>query len=222
MRYLLTVLFALQLSAQSALKPGSPVSRWSIKTSVPENADLTKPGTLVDLGEFLQLKPAAQNRTSEFQDKRYPKVSGAPAGEGDIVSTRGFVRLVAEETDGDFHIQITTDATTFDNCLVVEVPMADQQFVAHSPEVLAAAKAVRDFVIARLLANQPPKPGSVHIMQGQAFVEVAGQLFFDSEHQAAMSKGVFRGKSINKKQLPSKTSWEIHPVTAMKFAPKPK
>ena len=222
MRYLVTLLLTLHLSAQSGLKPGSPVSRWSIKTGLPEGTVLTQPGTLIPLSDFLDLKPAAEKRTAEYQDKRYPKVSDAPAAEGDIVRTRGYVRLVAEETDGDFHIQITTDPANFDNCLVVEVPMPDQQFVANSPDVVSAAKAVRDFVIAKLLAGQTPRPGSVRVMQGQAFVEVGGQLFFDSEHQAAMSKGVFRGKSINKKQLPSKTSWEIHPITSMAFAPKPK
>lgn len=51
-----------------------------IKTSVPEGAYLSKPGTLIRLDEFLQLKPAAEKRSAEFQDKRYPKIAGAPAG----------------------------------------------------------------------------------------------------------------------------------------------
>jgi hypothetical protein len=228
MRYLLAPILAAclvpvppALTADQGLAPGSPVSRWSIKTSVPETADLTKAGALVPLDTFLQLTPAAQNRTAEFENKRYSKVADAPAGEGDIVRTQGYVRLVAQEGDGDFHIQLTTKPDNFDDCLVVEVPMSDPQFVANSPKVVGAAKDVRNFVIAKLLAGATPKPGSVHIMTGQAYVEVTGQLFFDSEHQAAMAKGVFRGKSIKGQPLPSKTSWEIHPITAMKFAPKP-
>jgi len=229
MRLYLIPLLALQLapgwtalSAEKGLAPGAAVSRWSIKTSLPDGTDLTKPGILIGLDAFLQLAPAAEDRTPAFQDKRYPKVAGAPASEGDIVRTQGYVRLVAQENDGDFHIQLTTQPGNFDDCLVVEVPMADQQFVANSPSVLTAAKAVRDFVTAKLLAGVTPKPGAVHVMAGQAYVEVSGQLFFDSEHQAAMSKGTFRGKSIGGKQLPSKTSWEIHAITGMKFVPKPK
>jgi hypothetical protein len=49
-----------------------------------------------------------------------------------------------------------------------------------------------------------------------------GQLFFDDAHVAQTMKGVYRGKSINKKQLPSKTVWEIHPITNMVFVSKPK
>jgi hypothetical protein len=208
-------------AADQSMAPGSPVSRWSIKTSLPSGADLTKPGILIALPAFLELKPAAEDRTAAFQDKRYPKVEGAPAGEGDIVRTQGYVRLVAQEPDGDFHIQISVQPDNFDNCLVVEVPNADPKFVTNSPPVLDAAKTVRDLVIAKLLAGKTPSPGSVHVIAGPAYVEVSGQLFFDSEHQAAMAKGVYRGKSIGGKQLPSKTSWEIHPITGMKFVTRP-
>jgi len=224
MRYLVTTVLAMHLAspscapaAEATLAPGSPVSRWSIKTSVPAGANLSKTGILIPLDQFLELKPAAENRSSEFQDKRYPRVYGAPAGEGDIVCTQGYLRLVAQEDDGDFHIQLTTQPDNFDNCLVVEVPMDEKTFVADSPEVLSAAKTVRQFVVSNLLAGATPKPGSVHVIKGQAYVEVTGQLFFDSEHQAAMSKGIFRGKSIGGIRLPSKTSWEIHPITAMRF-----
>jgi hypothetical protein len=74
---------------------------------------------------------------------------------------------------------------------------------------------------ARLLAGADPT-GKVMIMQHPPFVEVTGQLFFDDAHVAQTAKGVYRGKSINKKQLPSKTVWEIHPITKLVFASKPK
>ncbi len=207
------------LVAAADVKPGSPVSRWSIKTSVPEGTDLSKPGAAVALDDMLALPPAAENRTPQYQDKRYAKTAGAKAGEGEIVSTTGWIRLVAGEPDGDFHIQISTTLDTFDNCLVVEVPKDDAAFVANSPEVLAAAKTVREFVVSKLLNGQDPT-GKVMVI-GKAYVTVTGQLFFDSEHQAAMGKGVYRGKSIQGKQLPSKTSWEIHPITSMQFAVRP-
>lgn len=201
--------------------PGSRLARWPIKTSLPEDADLAKPAIWIDLPSFLELAPAAKRRTAAFQEKRYAKAAGAPAREGDIVRTQGYVRLVAEEPDGDLHIQISTQPDNFDNCLIVEVPLADEKFVSHSPTVLAAARTTRDFIIARLLHGAAPKVESIHVMKGQAYVAVTGQLFFDAEHQAAMAKGVFRGKSIRGKKLPSKTSWEIHPITAMIFVPKP-
>lgn len=220
MRRLSIALLALPLLVAAAdVKPGSPVSRWSIKTSLPDGTDLSRPGTALSLDDMLALPPAAESRTKEYQDKRYPKTAGAKAGEGDIVHTTGWIRLVAGEPDGDFHIQITTTLDTFDNCLVIEVPRDDSAFVAQSPEVLSAARTVRDFVITQLLKGQDPT-GKVMVI-GKAYVEVAGQLFFDSEHQAAMAKGVYRGKSIHGRQLPSRTSWEIHPITSIAFAPRP-
>ena len=161
------------LIGAAEIKPGSPVSRWTIKTSLPEGSDLTKPGTAIALGDMLTLAPAAQNRTKEYQDRRYPRTAGAKAGEGDIVRTAGWIRLVAGEPDGDFHIQITDTLDTFDNCLVVEVPKDDATFVTKAPEVIAAARSVRDFVITKLLNGVDPT-GKMMVI-GKAYVEVTGQ-----------------------------------------------
>ena len=157
--------------------------------------------------------------SSQFDSALFPKASGSKFKDGDIVRTRGYVRVVAGEPDGDYHIQITEIPDTFENCLVVEVPKDDPEFVKDA-EVRSAAKSVRDFVMTRLKTGDPT--GRIVHIVGPAYVEVTGQLFFDAEHQAAMSKNIFRGKSINGKKLPSKTSWEIHPITKMGFARRPK
>jgi hypothetical protein len=104
---------------------------------------------------------------------------------------------------------------------VVEVPNDDKAFIAKTPDLIPLAKTVREWVANSLKLNKDPL-GRVLVMQKPPFVEVTGQLFFDAEHQAAMGKGEYRGKSINGKQLPSKTSWELHPVIKMDFAPAPK
>jgi len=201
-------------------KRGSDKARWPIKTSLPSGTDLSK-ATPVSLSDLLALAPAAEHADTAHEKERYPKTSGAKAGEGQIVSTKGYLRLVAFEDDGDFHIQLTETPDGFDNCLIVEVPLNNADFVGEQ-DVMDAAKTVRAWVIHNLLKDAEPGLDSVHVIQGQAYVTVTGQLFFDSEHQAAMADGKFRGKSIAGKQLPSKTSWELHPVTAITFAPKPK
>jgi len=228
MRKALPVLSALALVfllVQSPLAkdpvPGKLKSRWPIKTSLPDHTDLKKTGALISLADFLALDPAAEHASTEFEKVRYDKAAGAKFGEGQILRTKGYVRLVAYEDDGDYHIQITETPDTFENSLVVEVPNDNDQFVTDAPDVLAAAKTVRAWVIHNLLHDAEPGLGSIHRMIGQAYVQVTGQLFFDSEHQAAMASGVFRGKTISNKKLPSKTSWELHPVTDMAFAPKP-
>lgn len=216
--FLVFALLPLTWLVGADLKPGSLKARWPIKTSLPPHTDLTKPAALIPLADFLALAPAAEHMSTEFESALFPKTSGAKFGDGDLVRTQGFVRLVAGEDDGDFHIQISETNDTFDNCLVVEVPKDDPEFVKDAA-IMPAIKGVRDFVTTQLKTGDPT--GRVVRIVGPAYVEVTGQLFFDAEHQAAMAKGVFRGKSINGKQLPSKTSWEIHPIVKMAFAPKP-
>jgi hypothetical protein len=203
------------------VKPGSDKARWPVKTSVPDGTDLSKAGTLIDLADLLSMQPAAEHMTKDFESVRYPKAGGARYAEGQIVRTRGYLRLIAGEDDGDYHMQLSTTPDTFDNCLVVEVPNDDKTFIARSPDLIPLAKSVRDWVATGLKLTKDPL-GRILVMQKPPYVEVTGQLFFDAEHQAAMGKGDFRGKSINGKQLPSKTSWELHPVIKMAFAPVPK
>jgi hypothetical protein len=213
------LLLPLLWSGSHDVTPGSVVARWPIKTSLPASADVNKTGAPFSLQDFLALAPAADNMTTAFRSVRYPETPGAKFGEGAVVRTSGYVRLVAGEPDGDFHIQLSVTADTFDNSLVVEVPKDDPAFVTDTG-VSAAARTVRNFVMTQLKTGDPT--GRVVRIVGPAYVEVTGQLFFDAEHQAAMSKGVYRGKSIAGQQLPSKTSWVIHPITRIAFAPRPK
>jgi hypothetical protein len=208
----------------NAQDPDKERFRWSIKTSVPPDAKLGRPGVLVPLPEFFALVPAAARASGAFEKSLYPKVEGSRVAEGEIVRTRGFMRVVAGEEDGDYHIQISETNDTFDNCLIVEVPKADPDLIKNSPAVIDAARQVRSFLIARITNGKDPE-GHTLTIKGPAFVEVTDQLFFDAEHEAAMSKNKFRGKSIglgaNRTQLASKTSWEIHPITKIEFAPRP-
>jgi hypothetical protein len=206
------------LWSAAPVKPGSIVARWPIKTSVKSPGDLNETGMMLALTDFLALPPAAGKMSKTFESALFPKTPGAKFSEGDIVRTRGYIRLVAGESDGDYHMQLTTTPDTFDNCLVVEVPKDDPEFV-HDPGVSAAAKSVRDFVMTQLKTGDPT--GRIVVIVNPTYVEITGQLFFDAEHQAAMAKNIFRGKSIHGKQLPSKTSWEVHPIIKISFAPKP-
>ena len=203
------------------VKPGSVKGRWPIKTSLPEGTDVTQTGTLVALSDLLALPPAADSMTEQFETVRYPKTAGANYAEGQIVRTRGYLRLVAGENDGDYHIQISETPDTFDNSLVVEVPKDDPVFIANAPDLIPVAKSVRAWVITSLKLTRDPL-GLTIPMRNPPYVEVTGQLFFDAAHEADTKGGKYRGKDINGKQLPSKTVWEIHPITRIAFAPVPK
>ncbi len=197
-------------AGQQATKRG--VERWPIKTSVPAGA--TAKAKIVDLPDLLAL-PDVQGVTKDdkrYQSARIPAQAGQKFPEGTLISTTGWLHLVAGETDGDYHIQISNSATSGDQCLIVEVPNPDPEFVATAalrPEF----EAVRTFIKTKMLAGKEPSP-SGSVMQHEVFVTVTGILFYDDSHVGDPPRG--------KKGMKAATLWELHPVTAMVFAVKPK
>jgi hypothetical protein len=63
-----------------------------------------------------------------------------------------------------------------------------------------------------LAGKDPSVSGSV--MQHPVYVTVTGILFFDDAHVGDQPRG--------KKGMKAATLWELHPVTAIAFAPQPK
>lgn len=191
------------------------VDRWSVKTSLPSGTDPAHAKS-VALADFIALAdpPAANEADKLFQNTRIPSFNNSlNMKEGDLVTVKGWLWLVALEDDGDYHIQISASPTSGDHCLIVEVPNPAPAFEA-SPELRPLFQAVRDFLKARTLNQQEPsRCGSV--MQHPPYVQVTGQVFFDAHH---VGDPMPRGK----KCMHAATIWELHPLVDMKFAPKPK
>jgi hypothetical protein len=186
------------------------VERWEVKTSVPAGA---KKAVVVPLTDLLALKDAAgvKHNDARYETARIPAEVGEKFPEGTIVTTTGWLHLVAGETDGDFHIQISASATSGDDCLIVEVPNPDPKFTATAglrPEF----QVVRDLILSKMLAGKAPSAGG-SVMRHPVFVTVTGVLFFDDSHVGDPPRG--------KKDMHAATLWELHPVTALAFAPKP-
>ncbi len=215
---LLLLGLAISYTLFSQLNPG--VARWPIKTSIPKDAAKK---TVKDLNVLLTLPnpPGVKQKDKAYDDKRIPKFD-APRGlkEGDLVTTYGYVHLVALEDDhknhrdGDYHIQITTSPVWGDSCLVVEVPLDDERFVSD-PKLRKRLGLLREKIRNKLLrGNEASTRGNV--MEHPPYMKITGQLFFDNEHVT----GVLRGKNPNKSKVPkmkSYTPWELHPVISMEF-----
>ncbi|HWC97204.1 MAG TPA: hypothetical protein VG456_10650 [Candidatus Sulfopaludibacter sp.] len=201
-------------AALPCVKPGS--ARWPIKVSLPDGA-ATKKMTLADVLALPRLTDVKKD------DKRYAKVriTDQPVKEDSLVTITGWLYLVAFEADDcDFHIQISPEPRTLsnpptkdDNCLIVEVPAGE-----YATTITDKVEGVRQWVIDGLLNKTPPKIGSVHVMQSPVYVTVTGALFYDDAHVYMADGGTGRGK----KGMESKTLFELHPVTSIVFAPKPK
>ena len=196
---------------QLALKPG--VERWPIKTSALDGGTSGKPAKLADL---LGLENAADVKKNDprFKEARIPGEQASIGKEGDLVTTTGWLHLVALEEDGDYHIQISASPTDGNNCLVVETPNNDPEFVKDDATLIEHAAAVRLFIRKNLLHDAKKEPsGTGNKMTHPPFVRVTGALFYDDSHVGDQPRG--------KKGMKAATLWELHPVVHIAFAPKP-
>ena len=211
------LLFALAGFAQAAplacKTPG--VKRWAVKTTLPQQPK-TVTMTLADALNLARL-PAVKTNDARYDSVR---ILDQPVKEDSVITLTGWVYLVAFEADDcDFHIQISpvphtraNPGTEADNCIIVEVP-SGQYATTISTEV----EGVRQWVVDNLLHGKPPTIGSIHPMDSPTYVSVTGALFYDDDHSYRPNGDTGRGKL----GMPSKTLWELHPVTAMKFAVAP-
>jgi hypothetical protein len=190
------------------MKPGG--ARWAIKTSVEANA----PAKSVPLAALLALKdvPGVTKNDARFEDARIAGFENpAHLDEGDMITTTGWVHLVAAEPDGDYRIQISASKESGDHCLVVKVPENDPAAIA-SAALRDEAGQVRAWIKDKLLRGKEPSArGSV--MTHAPYVALTGQLFYDDARVGEPPQGM--------KGMKAATLWELHPVTKIGFAPAP-
>ena len=207
-----TFLFTLVLTAASCAAYAQGTERWSIKTSVPDGTNFSK-AAQVALTDLLALPdaPGVGHDDAKYQSARIPAKAGDKFSEGQLLTTTGWLHLVAGETDGDYHIQISDSDSTGDHCLIVEVPNPDPKVTA-SADLQPKFAAVRDLIKTKMLAGKDPSVGG-SVLQHPVYVTVSGILFYDDSHVGDPPRG--------KKGMHAATLWELHPVTAITFAPKP-
>jgi hypothetical protein len=173
----------------------------------------------MSMDQALQIPRLTSVKTDDqrYQDKR---ILVQPVMEDTMVTVTGWLYLVAFEygDDCDFHIQLTSNPITGtpkadDDSMIVEVPSGE-----YAKSLATTVEAERQWVIDNLLAGKPPAQDRVYVMQHPVYVSVTGALFYDDAHSYEANGGTGRGK----KGLESKTLWELHPVTKIAFAPKPK
>jgi hypothetical protein len=204
-------------AAQSTCN-GPGKARWPIKTSLPDGADPSGSAKTVPLDKLLALAaaPDVSDNDKRYQSTRIPAFDNdLQLKEGDLVTTTGWLFLVATEKDDcDYHIQISPEARTTsdppqesDDCLIVEAPRPD---FLSGDSLSADVTQERDFIKEKILAGKEPS-GSASVMQHPVCVTVTGQLFYDDAHESGQLRG--------KKKMSSHTLWELHPITAFKFAP---
>src|SRR5579864_6025875 len=154
MRLSSAVLLALGLSVATGQKPAHPgVERWPVKTSLPSNPGSAKTVALADLLSFADPTPKVTKNDPRFQSARIPPFSNTlNIHEGELITTTGWLHLVAGESDGDYHIQISASATDGNDCIIVEVPNPNPAYVATAA-LRPQFEQVRTFLKSKTLAN---------------------------------------------------------------------
>jgi len=157
-----TIALSILTAAAALLARAQGVERWSVKTSVPDGTNFSK-AAKAPLADLLALKDVdgVTHNDKRYKTERIPAKADDKYPEGKLVSTTGWLHLVASETDGDYHIQISDPQTSGDNCLVIEVPNEGEKFT-KSAELQPMFQAVRDLIKTKMLAGkQPSVSGSV-------------------------------------------------------------
>jgi hypothetical protein len=197
------------------LMPGK--ERWKIKTSVPAHSAAKK----ISLTDLLKLPaPIYKYSHDRFNTSRIMdsvEYNGTYYKEGDIITTTGYIHLVALEkdekkTDGDYHIQVLPGPDWVDSCLIIEIPF--HKFIEHDELLKEEVKKARKYVYKEILKGKENPRGKT--ISPAAYVKITGQLFFDGSHL----HGSYRGKQNpdTKQPMKSYTCWEIHPVMEIEAA----
>ncbi len=216
------VVFAVAATAvaqEPTFAPG--VARWRIKTSVLPGALEQKPRRIAftRLRQLEQPPESMLHDRDTFADQPMREDNVSHLQEGDIVSTIGYVQLIAVEatkksngdrTDGDYHIQVSAERDNRDRVVIMEIPRPD--FVSDT--------ALRQKVAAlRALLREKMKNGKEFSMSNGTCIQhpvrmrLTGQLFYDTAHSGSSDPGGSRGKQGHK----AATLWEIHPLFDAQF-----
>lgn len=214
MRHLaLIVLFATTATVARSQAVCSAVGkdRWTVKTSPPVGTH----AQVISFADFTKLPVpapiASAEKGAKLSEERY--ADGAKGGprEGDLVSVTGWVRFIKTSTDDcDYHIQMESSKSDSGAMIIVEIPKPDADHISDAALRAELAKTRAALLKDLHLAGEPHASGNVI---GSAYMTVEGALFFDAPHYPNCGKrGVHAAAS---------TCWEIHPITSVRFAPKP-
>ena len=185
-------------------------NRWTIKTALPVGVDPSR-GREVPLQTLVTLPdvPGVARKDPRFQYARIAGWKGPMGlGEGSMVTTRGWLQLVANPADADYHLQLTAAPGDRASALIVEIPSPDSLHTSMEGmrPIFAAARA---WVREHALGGQEPKHKGTVLAQ-PIYVTVTGPLFYDDQHVGQPPRG--------KRGQPAGTLWEIHPVSHIDLA----
>jgi len=180
----------------------SGVSRWSIKTSMPNPASAATDVDLASLMLSSNNPPLSKQDKSAIEHQRYggdlrvaaTNGNGVTIHEGDKIRVLGYLQNIGCDPDGDYHIDIATSESSA-QCMIVEVSDPSQ---IQDPGLLNLVQPARDIAEGYRSTGELPRTP----------MAIEGQLFLDAFHYSTKQPGGGRGKGYCATNV-----WEIHPIT---------
>jgi hypothetical protein len=184
-----------------ASQPKAPVAQ-PVKMS-----DVVKYSKTAKLNDLMQLPLMDKMYDCKISNpKYYPVAAKTGLKHGDVVTTQGYVQVVATEDSGkvneSYYLQLTVNTEKGDSCFIVKVPSEQVASMGGKESADHAKKTVREMVKGRV-----PCTGG-NIIRKPVYVTVTGQLAYNGTHAATMrsAKVAYQGK----RDMNSYTAWEIN------------
>jgi hypothetical protein len=199
-------------SAKAQLYAASSHARLTANTALKNES--AKNGKSMSLNQLLQL-PVLTKYNSRATVKNKHAAVKFGLEEGDLITTTGYVQVVATENAGKknevYYVQLTTGTSRIAPCFIIKIT-ADQ--FASMASKKSADKA-KKFIRERLVEGRVPCAGG-NIMRHPVYVSITGVLAYNTARAAEMkgSHPVYQCK----RSMRTGTPWELSRLSKIEFS----
>jgi hypothetical protein len=135
--------------------------------------------------------------------------------EGDMITTQGYLRVIATEDSGKaneaYVLQIAAHINGVDSCFVVKIP-SNQSGAMTTKETADNAK---KFIKENLVKGKVPCSGG-NLMRNPVYVSITGKLAYNTG-RAKVMRNMKDGNKV-KRDMSAYTPWEIHSIRNIEFS----
>jgi hypothetical protein len=174
-------------------------ANWPMKSAIS-----TKGNMHVKLDDLMKLRLASNRYDSKWHNSKLnPIATKSGLREGSIVTTQGYVQLVATDDSGKWNetysLQLTVRSHSKDSCFIVKI----------------ASYEAKDFILEHFTNEEVPCMRG-NILQKPVYVSITGELVYDAGHSRIMRgpRPIYRGR----KGMHTYTAWRICQVNHIELA----
>lgn len=191
----------------AAPKPSAMTKPAIATATAVKMTDIVRNSKSVKITDLVQLPLMDKMYDCKISNpKYYPYASKYGLKHGDMITTQGYLQVVATEDSGkvseSYLLQLTVNTTKGDTCFMVRIPAEQLAKFGGKESLDNSKKFVRELVKGRI-----PCTGG-NIIRKPVYVSVTGQLSYVGSRAANMRKEMVAAQG--KRDMNSYTPWEIN------------